>query len=650
MPRFNIDTWRKDFHDREIQPEELSTLIKPGSNIFIGTGCSEPLILTKELVHHKWQWADCKLFHFLTLSNQKYFSKENPTSFRHNTFSIIGSAQIREAVNSGLSDFTPVKTSEIPVLLRKGIILIDVALIQISPPDQHGFCSLGINVDIIKAVIEVAKTIIAQINPKMPYTNGNTLIKLRKVSHFIYQDTPLLSYENKASKQEEGVIQRIGSYFSRLINDGTTLNIGLGKIPPRCWEFLSEKKDLAIYSEVVVLTKKLIECVESDVINCEKNTYPHIMTSFVLGPSKLYNYINQNAFFEIHPTEFINNIRNIAKNVKICSIYSAIAVDLTGQITNHLHNQFYSGIGGEHDFIQGTSIAEGGKTIIVLQSIAKNGKISRIVPIVEQSSIPACDVHYVITEWGIAQLGGKSIRERALQLIGIAHPKFRKELIKEAKKLHYIYEDQLLPSSVDGIVAVYPEKYESKFQTKSKGMISIRPVKFTDESLIQHLYYHLKPHDRLLRFLSPRKIFPHKETQILINVDYTKTFMLIALTGRDETQEIIGAGSYCVVPGGNNMAEIAVTIDANWQHQGIGTYFFEKMIEIAQENQILGLCGDYMSENSAITAILKHLPYRISFEYYETIISFSFRFADKVDHSKNHLNIQDPFMEYKVNL
>jgi RimJ/RimL family protein N-acetyltransferase len=379
------------------------------------------------------------------------------------------------------------------------------------------------------------------------------------------------------------------------------------------------------------------------------------MTSFAVGSPAQLQKMHHNPFFEFHPMEYTNNTLRIAKNHKLCSIYSAISVDLTGQITNHLPDKFYSGIGGEPDFIQGSSLSKGGKTIILLPSTTRDGKISRIVPSVHLSDIPACDVHYVVTEWGIARLAGKSIRHRALQLIGVAHPSFRKELLEKAKELNYIYEDQMLPVTSDGVVVIYPEHFEWQFQTKSENIIEFRPVKPTDEALIQRFFYQLDEKDRIYRFLAPRKVFSHEETQISANIDYDTTMIIVGLFGDDknqDNQEIITIGSYYKDPtGSSNFAEIAVTVASNWQKQGLGRHIFQRMIEVGLEKGLKGVFGEIAGENQAMVKIIKNLPYKATFENYgDEVLGFSIDFRDRAEPKGIIEDQHDPYMKFKMHL
>ncbi len=612
-----------DDKPNKISLEDLNHIIKPGYRIFLGTACSEPYVFTKELTHNKYRWTDCEIVHLLTLTEQKLFSDTFPTRFRHNILSLIGSAQSRHAVNTGKSDFTPIRTSEIPDLLEREILKIDVAMVQMSPPDEYGYCSLGINVDINKKMVEHAKIVIAQINPQMPATRGDSSVKVDQIDYYIEEDTPLIEFKIEYNEKQLEIINKICQYASRLIEDGTTLNFGLGKIPLKIFAHLQNKKDLGIYTESLVMTDEFFDLISKNIITCKLNHYPQVMCAFVLGEKHHYEKIHQNPFIKLYPTEFINNVDNIIKNHQLTSLYSAIAVDLTGQITNHLENKFYSGIGGENDFIEGTSRSPEGKTIILIPSTTSDGSKSRIVPVISRSTLPASDVHYIITEYGLARLTGKSIRQRAIQLIAIAHPKFRKSLLQEAKKMHFVYPDQMIPLTRDGNVVVYPEEYEWMYTTKSGGIVKFRAIKPTDEALLQRFFYHQDEKTRILRYLTPKKTLTHEESQIEVNIDYDTIMVVVGLVGDEDAQEIIAVTSYYLDPEGKfNIAEIAIMISKEWQNQGLGFHLFSKMCEIAREKGVDALIGDFMKANISIEKILQKLPYSVEIEVLDETFEF----------------------------
>lgn len=609
MSVFDVKNWREKHKHKSIEPNDLEEIIKPGSGIYIGSACSEPIALTKILAKDDFQHQarDCQIFHFFSLSEHKFFDEESPTHYRHNTLSIIGSPTLRNGVNKGHCDYTPVRSAEIPRLLEQHRYKIDVAIIQTSPPDRNGWCSLGINVDINRAIVDVADILIAQINPKMPVTMGDSFIRFSDIDYFFYADNDLLHYDSPEPDEKSA---KISEYIARLIENGSTLNLGIGKIPYELPKHLEDKKDLAIYSEFIL--ESLIPLIKQGIITCNKNVHPHCMTSFTLGTAESYDFLDKNPFVEFHPTDYITNIKNIIENEKMCSVYSAMSVDLIGQISNDLKSSLYSGIGGEADMMRGTALS-GGKCIVALPSITEDGK-SRILPILSTQpvAVPAFDIHYVVTEYGIAYLHGKSLRERIMQMIGVAHPKYRKWLLESAQHYNFVYQDQRLPETRDGVVVIYPD-LEWEYDTLSGDSLTVRPVKPTDERMFQELYYSLSEQDRIMRFFKPLKFFTHEETQDRILVDYHTKMVLVALVGDPEkSQKIVAAGAY-YLNNDTNLVEISLTTRKDYRNQGIGRYILDRIVEIALRKGFAGISGDVFLNNKPMIKLLKSLDYEVKF-------------------------------------
>jgi RimJ/RimL family protein N-acetyltransferase len=424
--------------------------------------------------------------------------------------------------------------------------------------------------------------------------------------------------------------KKIGRLCARIIENGSTLQFGIGAIPNATLEYLKDKKDLAIFSEVI--SDSIIDLIEEGVVTCRNNHHPHIQTSFAMGSQRLYDYVRENPLIEFQPTEHVNNIVNIAKNTKQVSINAALSVSLTGQVnSDSLGADIYSGVGGQLDFTRGAAMSKGGKPIICLPSTTHDEKISRIVASLAPASgvvIPRSEVHYVVTEWGVAFLHGKSIRDRVLQMIGIAHPKFRKELLAEAKRLNFVYQDQILPLTQDGVVVLYPDQYEWHFQTRNMGQVYFRPVKATDERLLQELYYDLDVEDRKLRFFAPKSTFSHNETQQSVNVDYETVFAIVGLVGDAENQQIVAIGTY-YLSRATNMAEIAFTVSEGYRNQGLTSHMVSKLIDIAKEKGVRGFEGEVLKFNDPMVHILKTVPYATSFISEDDCLSFRFAFDDK---------------------
>lgn len=431
------------YNSKLVSADEAVKHIKSGDNIVVQPGCAAPMELIRALVRRKDELSDVVLHHILIVGELPYLQSGMEKHFKHKAF-FIG-ANSRQAVNDGRAEFIPIFLSEVPLLFKYGQIKSDVALLNVSPPDEHGFCSYGVDVGTIKTPAEKSKLIIAQINRHQPRTLGDSFIHINKINYIVEYDEPIYELpqvDPNATKEELEVFDKIGSYIADLVEDGSTLQMGIGAIPDSVMRYLHNKKDLGIHTEM--FSDGIIELVEQGIINGEKKTlHPgKIIAGFVLGTRRVYDFIDNNPIIEFHPQEYVNDPFIIARNNKMVAINSAIEVDLTGQVcADSIGTKFYSGIGGQVDFIRGAARSEGGKPIIALPSSTKNGTISRIVPTLKPGAgvvTSRGDVHYVITEYGVAELFGKSIQERVKALINIAHPNFRDELTKYAKETFHI--------------------------------------------------------------------------------------------------------------------------------------------------------------------------------------------------------------------
>jgi len=439
----NNPAWLVKYNSKIVKAEEAVKIINSGDKIVVQPGCAAPLELIRAMVKRKDELEDVQIYHILIVGDLPYVQPGMEKHFKHKAFFIGGNT--RKAVNDGRAEFIPIFLSEVTMLFKKGLLKADVALINVSPPDEHGFCSYGIDVGNIKTPTEKAKTIIAQINDKMPRGLGNSFIHVNKIDYIVEHSEPLMELpqiDPNATKEELEVYNHIGSHIADLIEDGSTLQMGIGAIPDAVMSYLKNKNDLGIHTEM--FSDGLIDLVEMGIVNGEKKTlHPgKIIAGFVLGTRRSYNFIDNNPIFEFHPQEYVNDPFIIAQNHKMVAINSAIEIDLTGQVcSDSIGTKFYSGIGGQVDFIRGASRSEGGKPIIALPSAAKHGQISRIVPTLKPGAgvvTSRGDVHYVVTEFGTVNLYGKSVQERAAALIEIAHPDFRDELKQFAKETYKI--------------------------------------------------------------------------------------------------------------------------------------------------------------------------------------------------------------------
>jgi len=439
----NNPAWLVKYNSKIVKADEAVKIINSGDKIVVQPGCAAPLELIRAMVKRKDELEDVQIYHILIVGDLPYVQSGMEKNFKHKAFFIGGNT--RKAVNEGRAEFIPIFLSEVTMLFKRGLLKADVALINVSPPDEHGFCSYGIDVGNIKTPTEKAKTIIAQINDKMPRGLGNSFIHINKIDYIVEHSEPLMELpqiDPNATKEELEVYNQIGSHIADLIEDGSTLQMGIGAIPDAVMSYLKNKNDLGIHTEM--FSDGLIDLVEMGIVNGEKKTlHPgKIIAGFVLGTRRSYNFIDNNPIFEFHPQEYVNDPFIIAQNYKMVAINSAIEIDLTGQVcSDSIGTKFYSGIGGQVDFIRGASRSEGGKPIIALPSAAKHGQISRIVPTLKPGAgvvTSRGDVHYVVTEFGAVNLYGKSVQERATALIEIAHPDFRDELKQFAKETYKI--------------------------------------------------------------------------------------------------------------------------------------------------------------------------------------------------------------------
>ncbi|MFX1469504.1 MAG: GNAT family N-acetyltransferase, partial [Promethearchaeota archaeon] len=424
---------------------------------------------------------------------------------------------------------------------------------------------------------------------------------------------------------------RIAKFVASLIEDESTIQMGIGQIPNAVTQELQDKKNLGVHSEV--FSDGIVDLVESGVVTCRKKTLhkDKIICSFVMGSKRLYDFVDDNPMVEFHPCDYTNDPYIISQNDKQVAINAALSVDLTGQVnSDSLGYRLYSGIGGQVDFVRGAGRSKDGKPIMALPSTAtlKDGTVvSRIVPHLQKGSgvvITRGDIHYVVTEWGIAYLYGKSIRERVLEMINIAHPDFREKLLEQAKKWKYVYSDQKLPISIDGRISIYPEKYETFLNLKNGKKMKIRPVKPTDERMIQELHYSLDEKDRYLRFFTPVRDFRHKKIQPMVNIDYTNDMILIGEDSENGEDQIIALGAFfkTIQP---SVAEIAFVVHKNWRGLGITKFLLNYLVQIAKELNYRTFTGSILLENKPMLHIINSSGYLLKLKRIEGgVTTFAF--------------------------
>lgn len=434
--------WTSTYKSRVVMPQEAVQAIKSGNRIFLTGNVSVPQKVLAALVEYAPQLEDVEICQALTVGSADYVSPEMEGHLRVN--SIFISANIRKAVHEGRADFTPVLLAEFPLLFKRGLLPLDVAMIHVSPPDEHGFCSLGVEVGLTKTAAESAKIIIAEVNEQMPRTLGDSFIHVSRLNYIVPVNYPISELPMGGGEPSE-VVEKVAGYIADLIPDGATMQLGIGAIPDAVLKFLFHKKDLGIHTEL--FSDGVIDLVDAGVLtNAQKTLHPgKIVAGFMLGTKRLYDWADDNPLIELHRTEYVNDPFVIAQNERMVAVNSAIEIDLTGQVcADSIGPKLYSGVGGQLDFIYGASRSKGGVPIIALPSTntLRDGTVlSKIASMLKQGAgvvTTRNHVRYIVTEYGVADLYGKTIRQRATQLINIAHPDFREDLKKQAQELHYL--------------------------------------------------------------------------------------------------------------------------------------------------------------------------------------------------------------------
>ena len=611
--------WKEKYKNKIGTAASAMNLIKPGNRIFIGTGCAQPQHLVNALVEHSSHIYDAHIVHLLTMGTAPYADEKFREKFKMNSFFIADN--VRDALSKGIGDYTPIFLSDIPQEFEAGRIPIDFAFISVTPPDVNGLCSFGVSVDIVKSAAANARYTIAQVNEFMPRTVGDSFIHVNAIDMLVPHDEPIIEIPIPASNE---TLRRIGQNIARLVDDGSTIECGIGRIPQALADYLVYKRDLGIHTEM--FSDWIIDLIECGAVTCAKKTINRgkVVASFCMGSKRLYDYINNNPLFEFYPTEYVNDPFIISQHEKMVGINVGLEIDLSGQVcSDSLGYSFYSGIGGQVDFIRGAARSRGGKAIIAMPSTAKDETISRIVPhLTEGAGVVTTrgDVHYVVTEHGIAYLHGKSIRERALALIHIAHPKFRNELTQAAKAQRYIYADQI---ELAWEKVGYPEELE-RYDTLNDGTeIFFRPVKPTDEAALTQMLYSLSAESIRTRYMTHTMAFPHKEIQQLTNVDYRHDITIVGTVPGVSGDEIVAIAQYYLEPK-TQAAEVAFLVQDEWQQKGMGTFLLEYLSQIAIQRGVKSFYAKVLPANKPMLAIFYNTGFKVTTDFDGEVYSISY--------------------------
>ncbi len=599
-----MEHWKEKYPDKFASEDVIYSHIHRGNTIFIGSACAEPQYLVQGLIRYveskPHAFFDAEIIHVRTLGVAPYTEKKFKHNFRHNSF-FIGDTT-REAINTGQADYTPILLSKLPSLFSRGLVNIDVALIQTSPPDSHGHLSLGVSLDIVKAAVENASYVVAQMNSHMPRVHGDSFIHMEDIDFILPHDEPLLEYSPESNLE---ITNKIGKNIARLVEDGDTIQVGYGAVTNAILESLSGKKSLGLHTEL--FSDGLVELMKKGVIDNTKKTINRgkSVATFCMGHKDTYDFIHDNPDIEFRTIDYTNNPLVIAQHENMVAINSALEIDLSGQATaESIGRVLYSGIGGQADFMRGALLSRNGRAILALPSTAVDDSISRITPALKEgagTTLIRGDIQYVVTEYGIAYIHGKSIRERAMDLIAIAHPKFRRWLVEEAKKAGLIYQDQAF---IPGDKGRYPEELESYKTTKAGLKVFFRPIKISDEPLLKNFIYSLSDDSLYRRFISARKDMPHERLQEFVIIDYTQELAIVAMVGSEENQEIAGVGRY-FIDKEKHSAEVAFAVRDEHHNKGIGKELLAYLTYLAKRQGLLGFTAEVLAENKPMLHVFE---------------------------------------------
>lgn len=596
----------KNYQSKLRTAEESVRMIRSGQRVFIGSSCGEPQHLVNALMDNADYFSDVEIVRLLSLEGSLMaLMADEHRGHKFNVRSIYQGSDQTKGLRANKRFITPITLCAVPGLFKKKLLPLNYALIQVSPPDDQGWMSLGISVDVTLAAAQSAALVIAQVNPAMPRIPGYGFINLNDVDMVVEKEEELLSafdFPDYESADE------IASITANLVGDGSTIQLGLAELSQSIAKALAKKNDLGVHTEV--LTDDLMKLVSDGVVT---NRYKSLnegklIASGAIGSKSLYRLLHDNVAVEFRPSDYVNHPAIISQNNTFVAINFARTMDLSGQVyADALPQNHFSGITGMLDFILGATLSAGGKSIIVIPARSMDGKSSRIISKTEAGSIviPKGYVSYVVSEFGMVNLFGKNIEERAMAMISLAHPDYRDELFHDAQKAGLIDRNRTLTESLFG---VYPARMEETREIKGQ-QVTFRPTKAVDGRLIQEYFYSLDERDIQARFFGIRRRFFREDMEGIFQIDYIKNLSIVAVTGEVGFEKIIGLGEYALAKG--TVPEVAFSVSRQWQHRGIATILLEKLTEAARENSFTGLTAYTQSNNAGMIKLFKKLPYKM---------------------------------------
>ncbi len=603
--------WADNYIERLKTVQQAISMIKPGQRVFVGSASGEPQELVRGLSNVALGLSGLEIVRMMSRETSSLAAIADRTMDHSlNIRTIYLGSAVTEDIARYMRFITPMNMSDVPGLFTNRKLPINVALIQTSVPDDFGWMSLGVSVDVTFAAAKSADMVIAQVNPKMPRTMGQSFIHVNEIDAFVEHEEDLLSI---GPSEQSDAANMIGKHIARLIDDGSTLQIGLDAGSQATSQALSDKNDLGFHSQYI--TDNVMHLYATGVINNRKKGFNDgkLVASCAIGSSNLYEFLHDNPAVDFRPSDYVNDPFIISRHNKMVSMNVAQNMDLTGQVTAEAsEHTFYAGVSGIPDFVRGARRSSGGKSIIMLFSTTPDGKKSNIVPCLENSAIvvPRGDAHYVVTEYGAFNLFGKSLQERALGMISIAHPDFRNELFEKAKEARLFGAERKLGEATKG---VYPVGLEEAIDRDGE-IITIRPSKPVDERRIQEHYYSLDRKDVQLRFFHDKNSFDRNEVETRSQIDYVKDLTLVGVVGEFGFGRVIAVGEYLLLYE-DNIAEVAFSVSRDYQGKGLGKLFIRKLAQAAKGNGISGLVAYTSPHNKAMINLFKTLPYKVKTAY-----------------------------------
>ena len=627
--------WADNYIEKQRKGKEAISLIKPGQRIFIGSSCGEPQHLVSEFAKASLHYTDVEIVRLLameTTSLRLIAEQTKDQIFNLRSF-YLGSATPHKIANN-MRFITPVNLSSVPHLFKSRQLPLHVALIQTSPPDDFGWMSLGVSVDITLAAALSADLVIAQVNSNMPRVLGQSFVHVNDVDVFVPYDEKLFTIEEPPESESAN---EIGRLIAPLISDGSTIHISPAATGQATLLALSGKNDLGIHTEYI--TDSLMQLVSKGVITNRKKRYNEgrMIASSAIGSHELYEFLHDNPSVDFRPSDYVNNPSKIARNNKMVSMNVAMTMDLTGQVAADAfaYNQF-SGVNGMVDFIRGATWSKNGKSIMLIPSTWGNNEKSRIVPLLENTPVvvPRGDAHYVVSEYGAFNMFGKSIQERARGMISIAHPDFRDELFDKAKELGLISTKQTCAQSIH---SVYPRRLEEVLDIDGEK-ITIRPAKPVDQRRIQEHFYTLNKDDVIARFFHQKTSFVNDDIQNVYEVDYIHDLTMVAIVGEFGFGRVVAVGEY-LIESSDNIAEVAFSVNRDWQGKKLGKILMKKLSEAARENGLSGFTAYTAPTNKGMISLFNTLPYEVKNSFEDDMVKLTCKFNKPISYTAKGVNL-----------